>query len=63
MILPVVTIPAALKLVKDAVILIERTQFTPEVFMDLFEHRKSMLSCQLCLEIQHLKSITDQCSC
>lgn len=33
--LPVTAIPAAFKLVKDAVILIERAQLTPQVLMDL----------------------------
>lgn len=31
----VVPIPTALKLVEDTIILIERTQFTPEIFMHL----------------------------
>lgn len=33
--LPVIAIPAAFKLVKDAVVLIERAQLTPQVLMDL----------------------------
>lgn len=32
---PVVPTPAALELVKDAVVFIERAQLTPEVFMNL----------------------------
>lgn len=33
--LPVIAIPAAFKLVKDAVVLIERAQLTPQVLVDL----------------------------
>lgn len=34
---PVIPIPTAFKLVKDAIILIKWTQFTPEVFMHLLK--------------------------
>lgn len=36
---PVVAIPAAFKLVKDAVVLVQRAQFAPQVFVDLKDQR------------------------
>lgn len=36
---PVVAPPAALKLIKDAVVLVERAQLTPEITMNLMRER------------------------
>lgn len=37
---PVVPIPAAFKLIEDAIILIEGTQLAPEIFMHLLKENK-----------------------
>jgi len=38
--LPVVAVPDALKLVKDAVVLIERAQLTPEILVNLWQKKR-----------------------
>lgn len=47
--LPVTTIPAALELVKDAVIFIQGAEFTAKVFMDLKQNILLSLNIHLCL--------------
>ena len=50
--LPVTAIPAALKLVKDAVVLIQRAEFTAKVFMDLKQHiTKTKYPLEKCLHV------------
>ena len=44
---PVIPVPAALKLVKDAVVLIEGAQLTPEIFMHLMGQSGSIQSTAL----------------